>query len=139
MEKTSNILPNYVMERPTPSGADGVASDVERIHRIFGCELIIQSGTVLCLPQVVIITGQNILNRFFYRFFFNICLMNIGLKITVNYMHRKSLHRFDAFSIAMGSLLLASKVEECFKTLREVRKNGNKDFSHQLNFEYFLL
>ena len=35
-------------------------------------------------------------------------------------IHRKSLKRFDVFTIAMGSLLLASKVEECFKTLREV-------------------
>jgi hypothetical protein len=33
---------------------------------------------------------------------------------------RKSLKRFDVFSIAMGSFLLAAKVEENFKTLREV-------------------
>lgn len=37
-----------------------------------------------------------------------------------NIYHRKSLKRFDVFTVAMGSILLASKVEECFKTLREV-------------------
>lgn len=36
------------------------------------------------------------------------------------HVFRKSLKRFDAFSIAMGSFLLAAKVEESFKTLREV-------------------
>jgi hypothetical protein len=34
--------------------------------------------------------------------------------------HRKSLRRFDVFTVAMGAVLLAAKVEEAFKTLREV-------------------
>jgi len=97
-EVTSNILPDYILCRGTPSSLDGVQSDTEKLHRAFGCELIVQCGSILNLPHVVVVTGQNILNRFFYR---------------------KSLKRFDAFTVAMGSVLLASKVEESFKTLRE--------------------
>jgi hypothetical protein len=68
MEVTSNILPGYIIGRPTPSATDGVSSEEESLHRTYGCELVLQGGTVLGLPQVVIITGQNILNRFYYRY-----------------------------------------------------------------------
>jgi hypothetical protein len=44
-------------------------------------------------------TGQLLLHRFFYR---------------------KSLTRFDVFTVAMGCVLLASKVEEKPRILREV-------------------
>jgi hypothetical protein len=68
MEVTSNILPGYIIGKPSPSAADGVSDEEESLHRTFGCELVLQGGTVLGLPQVVIITGQNILNRFYYRY-----------------------------------------------------------------------
>ncbi len=68
MEVTSNILPSYVLEKPTPSQLDGVSVEDEKLHRVYGCELVVQAGTILKLPQVVIVTGQNILNRFFYRY-----------------------------------------------------------------------
>lgn len=45
------------------------------------------------------ITGQYILNRFYYR---------------------KSLRRFDAFTIAMGCVLLSTKLEERFTHIREI-------------------
>ncbi len=83
----------------TPSGSDGVNGETELCHTVHGCEMIQEGGILLRLPQVVMITAQNILNRFFYR---------------------KSLCRFDVFTVAMGCILLASKVEENFKTLREV-------------------
>lgn len=67
MEVTSNILPSYILEKPTPSQVDGVSERDEKLHRVYGCELVMQSGTILKLPQVVMVTGQNILNRFFYR------------------------------------------------------------------------
>lgn len=68
MEVTSNILPSYVLNQPTPSQLDGISEEDEKLHRVYGCELVVQAGTILNLPQVVIVTGQNILNRFFYRY-----------------------------------------------------------------------
>ena len=68
MEVTSNILPSYVLNQPTPSQLDGVSVEDEKLHRVYGCELVVQARTILNLPQVVIVTGQNILNRFFYRY-----------------------------------------------------------------------
>jgi hypothetical protein len=56
---------------------------------------------LLKLPQVVVATAQNLLHRFYWR---------------------KSLQdpRFDALSIAMGALFLATKIEEKLRTLRQV-------------------
>ncbi len=51
----------------SPSRKDGIETDVEKIHRIWGCELIQEAGILLQLPQVVMVTGQNILHRFFFR------------------------------------------------------------------------
>lgn len=41
-----------------------------------------------------------------------------------NHFFRKSLKKFDVFTVAMGCIMLASKVEETLKTLREVLING---------------
>ncbi|KAJ1432928.1 cyclin-like protein [Ochromonadaceae sp. CCMP2298] len=98
-EAVSTTLPSYVLERGTPSALNGVSAEEEKRHRVFGCELVAQAVTVLRLPHVVAITGQNILHRFFYR---------------------KSMLRFDVFTVAMGAVLLGAKVEEQFKTLREI-------------------
>lgn len=68
MEEISNILPLYMVERGTPSFLEGVSIDDEKLHRLYGCELVAQAGAALKVSQVVIITGQNILNRFFYRY-----------------------------------------------------------------------
>ena len=67
MEVSTCILPEYVLSKPTPSAKDGIAATVERQHRLFGCEVIQQAGALLSLPQVVMVTGQNILHRFYYR------------------------------------------------------------------------
>jgi hypothetical protein len=67
-EHYSNVLPAYILSMPTPSAIDGVSKEEEKLHRIFGCELIQESGILLKLPQVVMVTGQCILHRFFYRF-----------------------------------------------------------------------
>jgi hypothetical protein len=67
MEQVSNILPSYMVTNGTPSFADGVSIEDERLHRLYGCELIAQAGAALKVPQVITITGQNILNRFYYR------------------------------------------------------------------------
>jgi hypothetical protein len=70
---------------------------VERKHRAWGCELIQEAGILLRMPQVVMCTGQTLLQRFFYR---------------------QSLIKFDAFSVAMGCMLLASKLEESMQGKR---------------------
>lgn len=67
MEFSSGVLPAEILERDTPSVTDGISRDIETSHRIYGCQLIQEAGILLRLPQVVMVTGQNILNRFFYR------------------------------------------------------------------------
>jgi hypothetical protein len=92
------ILPEEVLSN-TPSRKDGIDFTEELMHRVFGCELIQEAGILMKLPQVVMATGQNIFHRFFYR---------------------KSFKRYDAFTVAMGCILLACKIEEKPKYLRDV-------------------
>lgn len=62
------LLPLDVSGSQTPSMIDGFTKDEEMSHRIFGCECVQQAGIALDLPQVVMVTGQNLLHRFFYRY-----------------------------------------------------------------------
>ncbi len=63
-----SLLPIDIFISPTPSVKDGIDSKTEYTHRLMGCELVQEAGILLRLPQVVMVTGQNILNRFFYRY-----------------------------------------------------------------------
>ncbi|TMW68348.1 hypothetical protein Poli38472_005816 [Pythium oligandrum] len=92
------VLPEAILAR-SPSQQDGVSAHEERDHRFWGCELIEEAGILLRLPQVVMVTAQTMLQRFYYR---------------------KSLRDFDAFRVAIGCLFLAAKVEEQPKRMREV-------------------
>jgi hypothetical protein len=94
----SILLPDSILEL-SPSQKDGIDPMLELLHRVYGCELIQEAGILLKLPQVVVATGQNIFHRFYYR---------------------KSLERFDSFTVAMGCILLASKIEEKLKYLRDI-------------------
>jgi hypothetical protein len=38
-----------------------------RKHSIFGCQLIQQAGLLQQVPQIVVVTGQSILHRFYLR------------------------------------------------------------------------
>lgn len=67
MQTDDVLLPSEAL-LSSPSQKEGIEADVEQLHRIFGCELIQEVGILLRLPQVVMATGQNILQRFFYRF-----------------------------------------------------------------------
>ena len=62
-----STLPSFILSQPTPSFNDGIDSKIEKLHRIYGCELIQEAGILLRLPQVVMVTGQSILHRFYYR------------------------------------------------------------------------
>jgi cyclin L len=90
------LLPKEILEAP-PSKVHGIEWETEAQHRAWGCELIQEAGVLLRLPQVVMCTGQTLLQRFYYR---------------------KSLTKFDAFSVAMGCVLLAAKIEETMGTTR---------------------
>ncbi|KAH8069430.1 hypothetical protein JL721_5993 [Aureococcus anophagefferens] len=91
------LLPADMLEN-SPSKRDGVSAADEYAQRVWGCELIQEAGILLRLPQVVMCTGQNIFQRFYYRV---------------------SLKRFDAFLSAMGCFFLACKIEEKPQRLRE--------------------
>jgi len=93
-----SVLPLDVLA-VTPSARCGLPAHEEQLHRIFGCEVLQETGILLELPQVVMVTAQAILHRFYYR---------------------QSLTRFDAYAVAMGSLLLASKLEEQPKMVRDI-------------------
>ena len=96
--ESSILLPDSILDN-SPSLKDKIDPTEELLYRVYGCELIQEAGILLKLPQVVMATGQNIFHRFFYR---------------------KSLERFDSFTVAMGSILLASKIEEKLKYLRDI-------------------
>lgn len=98
-EELSTVLVPAEILAVSPSAKDGVSGEAEKRHRAFGCELIQEAGILLSLPQVVMVTAQNMLHRFYYR---------------------QPLTRFDALSVAMGCTLLSSKIEEKPKMVRDV-------------------
>eukprot|EP01041_Mallomonas_annulata_P022938 gene22938-43353_t len=96
-QSISVLLPIEILSS-SPSALDDISQYDEKLHRIFGCEVVQEAGILLRLPQIVMATAQNLLHRFFYR---------------------KSLKRFDVFTVAMACILLSSKVEEKPKVIRE--------------------
>ena len=84
---------------PTPSSFDNIPHDLETELRIYGCELIQKAGYLLKIPQVCMATGQVLFQRFY---------------------HNESMKNYDVRYIAMGSLFLASKVEENLAPPRNV-------------------
>ncbi len=75
-------------------------TQIEKIHRIFGCEVIYEAGKQMNVSLTIVATAQCILHRFYY--------------------HNKSMRRYDAFFVSMGAFLLSTKVEENPKLLEEV-------------------
>ena len=94
----SILLPSDITSS-SPSSRDGIASQDEVLHRILGCELILEAGMQLSFPQSIINTGCILFHRFYYR---------------------KSLKKYDVLSVSMGSLLLAAKIEEFPILLRDI-------------------
>lgn len=92
------LLPESTFKE-TPSQADGLDIDTETDLRILGCEMIQTAGILLKLPQVAMATGQMYLMRFYYS---------------------KSFVRYPMETTAMGSIYLASKVEEKPCRIRDV-------------------
>ncbi|KAK1288697.1 Cyclin-L1-1 [Acorus calamus] len=51
----------------SPSRKDGIDEETETSLRIYGCDLIQESGILLRLPQQVMATGQVLFHRFYCK------------------------------------------------------------------------
>ncbi|XP_031279808.1 cyclin-L1-1 [Pistacia vera] len=83
----------------SPSRKDGIDEATETTLRIYGCDLIQESGILLKLPQAVMATAQVVFHRFYCK---------------------KSFARFDVKIVAASSVWLASKLEESPRKARQV-------------------
>jgi hypothetical protein len=71
----------------------------EKFVRIFCNSIIQESGIILKLPQVVMLTAMNIFNRFYWKY---------------SFIH------FEPFHMLCSSLFLATKIEETYRRMRDV-------------------
>ncbi|XP_019187832.1 PREDICTED: uncharacterized protein LOC109182188 isoform X2 [Ipomoea nil] len=76
----------------SPSRRYGIDEATERTLRIYGCDLIQESGILLKLPQAVMATGQVLFHRFYCK---------------------KSFSHFNVKIVAASCVWLASKLEHC--------------------------
>lgn len=83
----------------TPSRKDGIDEATETTLRIYGCDLIQESGILLKVPQQVMATGQVLFHRFYCK---------------------KSFVRFNVKRVAASCVWLASKLEENPRRARHV-------------------
>lgn len=83
----------------SPSRKDGIDEATETALRIYGCDLIQESGILLKLPQAIMATGQVVFHRFYCK---------------------KSFARFNVKKVAAGCVWLASKLEESPRKARQV-------------------
>ncbi|KAL7196445.1 hypothetical protein ACSBR1_036458 [Camellia fascicularis] len=83
----------------SPSRKDGIDEATETTLRIYGCDLIQESGILLKLPQAVMATGQVLFHRFYCK---------------------KSFARFNVKRVAASCVWLASKLEESPRKARQV-------------------
>lgn len=89
----------------SPSRKDDVDEETETVLRLYGCELIQESGILLKLPQAVMATGQVLLHRFFCK---------------------KSFARFNVKRVAASCLWVAAKLEESPKKAQHVLNVFNR-------------
>eukprot|EP00249_Psilotum_nudum_P024635 c29246_g1_i1 orf=3982-4536(-) len=85
--------------RNSPSVKDGISEDTETVLRLYGCELIQESGIMLKLPQAVMATGQVLFHRFYCK---------------------KSFARFNVKRVAASCVWLAAKLEESSRKIQHV-------------------
>uniref|UniRef100_A0A0D9Y8V7 Cyclin-L1-1 n=2 Tax=Oryza glumipatula TaxID=40148 RepID=A0A0D9Y8V7_9ORYZ len=77
--------------RDSPSRKDGIDEATETALRVYGCDLIQESGILLKLPQAVMATAQVLFHRFYCK---------------------KSFVRFSVKRVAASCVWLAGKLEE---------------------------
>lgn len=83
----------------SPSRKDGIDDATETTLRIYGCDLVQESGILLRLPQAVMATGQVLFHRFYCK---------------------KSFARFNVKRVAASCVWLASKLEESPRRARHI-------------------
>lgn len=94
------LLPEAKLSK-SPSAQDNLSAEDEYDLRILGCEFIQSSGLLLKLPQTAMATAQVLFHRFYYS---------------------KSFVRYSYQHTAMACVVLASKIEEAPKRIRDVIK-----------------
>ncbi|WFC97631.1 hypothetical protein MYAM1_000350 [Malassezia yamatoensis] len=94
-----NCLATEAQASLKPTCLDGVPSDLEYSLCAYGCRIIQQAGILLRLPQRAMSTAQVLFQRFWFV---------------------SSMKQFDELDIAMGSILLASKIQEVPARIRDV-------------------
>mmetsp|Transcript_4629 Transcript_4629/g.8886 ORF Transcript_4629/g.8886 Transcript_4629/m.8886 type:complete len:357 (-) Transcript_4629:76-1146(-) len=105
----SEIQSNATIDRkiyqviPSSLISDGAKEDstINFLYRINGTSIIFQSSKLLRLPSSVYATSSTIFHRFYHR---ETC----------------TFHKYDGWSVAMASILLACKVEEQVRRIREI-------------------
>lgn len=85
--------------KDSPSRKEGIDEHTEMMLRIYGCDLIQESGILLRLPQAVMATGQVLFHRFYCK---------------------KSFTRFSVKRVAASCVWLASKLEESPRKAKHV-------------------
>uniref|UniRef100_A0A803MST1 Cyclin-L1-1 n=1 Tax=Chenopodium quinoa TaxID=63459 RepID=A0A803MST1_CHEQI len=83
----------------SPSRKDAIDEETEITLRVYGCDLIQESGILLRLPQAVMATAQVLFHRFYCK---------------------KSFARFNVKRVAASCVWLASKLEESPRKARQV-------------------
>ncbi|XP_045814277.1 cyclin-L1-1 isoform X2 [Trifolium pratense] len=111
----------------TPSRKDGIDEATETTLRIYGCDLIQESGILLRLPQAVMATGQVLFHRFYCKKSFARFNVKVGLDIYIicsfsSLVHDKSKGSLHLFlqKVAASCVWLASKLEENTRKARQV-------------------
>lgn len=94
-----NCLATVAQAKQKPSWVDGIPPDLEEELCVFGCQQIQQAGILLHLPQVAMGCAQVLFQRFWFV---------------------SSMRQFSMMDIAMGAVLLASKLAEDPLRLRDV-------------------
>jgi hypothetical protein len=95
----------------TGSRRTGINKDVERLHRFHGTSIILESSRGLKLEPSSYATACTIFHRFYYPM---------------------SLKQYDVWSVAMASTLLATKVEEDPKSLKQIIEEYAKIYARRL-------
>ena len=102
-----------ILEKPdqTPSRHAGITAEVERLHRFHGISIILESSSGLKLGASTNATACTIFHRFY---------------------HSCSLTDYDVWSVAIASTLLATKIEEDPKTLKQIIEEYNTIYAKRI-------